>query len=88
MSIRITVSGQRPDLTGTTQVIGPAGRTCSIAKIYGKTWNTVNKPENFVLDHFAYWTPKMAGTYTFSFPATDDSGYVWLGDKALSGYTE
>ncbi len=88
MSLRTTLSGQSPNMTGTTQTIGPAGRTCSIATIYGKQWSTTDKSEYFVLDHFAYWTPKSAGTYTFTLPATDDSVYVWLGDKALSGYSE
>ncbi|CEJ94808.1 hypothetical protein VHEMI10319 [[Torrubiella] hemipterigena] len=42
----------------------------------------------FIMQHYGYFKPKTAGTYTFSVPYADDSAFVWLGDKAVKGWDQ
>ncbi|KAJ2975795.1 hypothetical protein NQ176_g5321 [Zarea fungicola] len=86
-----------PDSTGTTEVIGvPSapgskigvpGNNCGVSPpvIYGTT--TSGDGSYFVVHHIGYFHPDKSGDYRFALPDVDDGMYLWLGDKAKSGWT-
>jgi hypothetical protein len=52
----------------------------SRASFYGSDYN------NFTLEWTGYFRSKQSGNYTFLMNS-DDAGYMWLGDSAISGFT-
>ena len=51
--------------------------------MYGQTLN----PQALTADHTFYIFAKMDGYYSFNLPSCDDIVFVWLGSKALNGWT-
>ena len=50
------------------------------ANFYGDSYN------NFTLEWTGYFKPKQSGDHTF-YIDSDDAGYMWLGDSAISGFS-
>lgn len=85
MSITTALGGQTATLTGKTQKIGQA-RTCAPTKLKVYGTDTGQPAEYFILQHLAYFKPASTGNYVFEIGAPDDAVYLWLGDKAKSGF--
>jgi hypothetical protein len=52
-------------------------------------YKTANSADNFAIELFGYFVvpADQGGVWTLSFTNIDDVGYLWIGDKALSGYS-
>ncbi|KAJ2968035.1 hypothetical protein NQ176_g9375 [Zarea fungicola] len=98
MNIQTIMQGNpTPDSTGITQVIGVPSATgqkigdpannCGVSPpvIYGTTVTGIGT--YFVVQHIGYFHPDTSGDYRFAVGGVDDGMLMWLGSKAISGWT-
>ncbi|KAM4063646.1 GLEYA motif domain-containing protein [Hirsutella rhossiliensis] len=87
-NVNVFLQGQTPAITGTTRSFGlikSDSRCNNPAIVYG---HNVGSREYSVVQHVGYFHPSKKGTYTFNPYETDEAVYIWLGEKAKSGFTK
>ncbi|PNS14701.1 hypothetical protein CAC42_1723 [Sphaceloma murrayae] len=76
----------KPILNGTTTYIAASG-----VNVWGADWNVYGTPnvkqDSLALDHVFYIYANQDGYYSFNLPRVDDIELIWLGPKALTGWT-
>lgn len=79
-----TVKSTRPIATGIGNYIGEDNANGAQVSIYG----TTRDPSTLVIANTFYlYAGRGTGYYSFTIPYTDDIEFVWVGSKALSGWT-
>jgi hypothetical protein len=86
-NVQTVLDGQSPTDTGETRIIGVANQCDNDRPI--NIYNTTHDTglENTIVQNIGYFHPSKSGTYTFRLQNIDEGAYLWLGDKAKSGFT-
>ncbi|GAB7350070.1 hypothetical protein MBLNU459_g0739t1 [Dothideomycetes sp. NU459] len=73
-----------PLATGVTNYIAESNDASGTTTLYGYSGVSA---QTLVLDHTFYIFARQTGYYSFNIPYTDDIQFVWIGAKALTGWT-
>jgi len=74
------------DKTEISNGIGLVTDMSSIVTCTNNIVTAVNGRDSYSVEWVGYFFAPKTGTYTF-YTNTDDASYLWIGDKALNGYT-
>ncbi|OAQ62765.1 GLEYA domain-containing protein [Pochonia chlamydosporia 170] len=84
LDIPTLLRGQTPAVAGTTAKLG-TGPPNNVGSLTTAVYGTPLDLSNAVVQHIGYFYAKNAGSYLFKL-ATSDTIYLWLGNKAKSGF--
>ncbi|KAH7309042.1 GLEYA domain-containing protein [Stachybotrys elegans] len=84
-SVQEVLRDQAPGTTGSSRTIGIGTQCSGTRSLYDM--EMTGDATYMVLQHIGYFRPALSGTYTFAFSGVDDAVFLWLGNNAVSGFS-